>query len=823
MSALISQETSVQTTAPAETAASTETPQTATTGETAPSAHVAPSKSKKKRRSKKTTRVADSSSESSDEEASQVERKPGRQSSLTQQQQDLVRSKFPAWEHILRKHELHLGKKDAHARDPDGVTAWIKETIADIKTSPAFETFNDTSQKLNKILKGMFRNYRNNTFIKKNKHFFVTEAMVNKRQIPDSTSADVAKADALKAADALACFKNSAPAKEIFREENDEKIKEEAERLRAEAAEQRAAEGRNPEDIDSRKDDNFGGFYQRALSALWKEADRELYQEKANTYDLYSNQEEFPKVIKTALEALCQNGAMGPTEIFFMSGFRNEHNEVVICRMSCHYKDGEMQPGFLRHKGEQTESATLTRKWHDYCNIYLPKKDVDETSIRNAESTYITTNRDAIPVLVNFSLRNLKPAHLCEILKTFLRTLWCMFRVHTFSSQVLSLKKTTVHTWPQDQEQPSIPLLEILKHPDDYYNTEKYKFPVTFAEIETLPIGDLYTLADFLLSKSGVSCPDPFVFWEKEDIISRRASRRRLQALELSTGEEILPCTQIYAHLPPTGPDHSFSSTTLDPLLSTVEELPSANNQYQSKVVASPDAQDPGEEPSSSAIPTPSTVLDTRQPSDLPSVSIDSTVAPDYGRSLSPSSGVHPVSPPPDEAMDVDSPNSNPLTPDLPSLGVVASQDAAILKSLNTSAPVSISSVNAPVTVSATANSSPEVPPTRRSRRGVRSKIATSGGATVIPAHSANDTVQTEVRRSSRAKSGKRANTVPDSRQRPAKKPKLHHKGYANLIPQPNGKLGLVYSDGSLRGYVIKDSDGKEIVVDENGQFIEVL
>ncbi|KAJ3765208.1 hypothetical protein FB446DRAFT_795287 [Lentinula raphanica] len=401
---------SPQTSAPSEspqTAAPSESPLTAATAETPLPAHTAHSKSKsrKKGKSKKKARVAHSSGsemDTSDEDVSE-ERKPGRKSSLTQHQQGLVRARFSEWEQVLRDNKLHLGKKDARARDPEAVTLWVEKAINEITTSPTFGHFNDTSKELSKILKAMFRNYRNNTFIKKNKHAFVQKAFGKKKASLDSADADLPegdalKADALKAAEALASFKNPAPAKAIFREENDEKIKEEAERLRAEAAQQRAAEGRDPEDFNSRKDDNRGGFYQRALSALWKEADQTLYEEKANSFDLYTNQEEFPKVIRTALEALCQHGAVGPMEIFFMSGFRNANNEVTLCRMTCHHKDGEDQPGFLRSKGEEGESAMITRRWYDYCNAYLPKhSDVADTS--SAASTYITTTADTVKLL----------------------------------------------------------------------------------------------------------------------------------------------------------------------------------------------------------------------------------------------------------------------------------------------------------------------------------------------------------------------------------------------------------------------------------------
>ncbi|KAJ3831208.1 hypothetical protein F5878DRAFT_677034, partial [Lentinula raphanica] len=555
------------------------------------------------------------------------------------------------------------------------------------------------------------------------------------------------------AAEALASFKNPAPAKEIFREENDERIKQEAERLRTEAAEKRAAEGKNPDDFDSRKDDNRGGFYQRALSALWKQADQGLYEEKANSYDLYSNQEAFPKLIRTSLEALCQHGAMGPTEIFFMAGFRNEKNEVVICRMSCHPKDGDDQPGFLRSTGEERESATLTRRWYDYCNAHLPKHDVDETLVRDASSTYITTNEDAIPVLVKFDLRDFKPSHLCEILKTFLTTLW-------------------FHSWPQDQERASIPLLEIIAHPDDFYDTKKYKFPVAFAEIETLHITDLYTLADFLLSKSGVSCPDPFVFRKKHDINKRIAYRRRLQAIELSTGEEIVSYDAIHAHLPPS--DHSVSSVASDSLLSTLEDAPSANNKHQKDTVYSRNPEELGEELSSSA-PTPSAVSDSMlssvpmasTPQNIPSISTDvlvaalsDTAAPEAGQTLSPSpsSVVPPVTIPQDASPDVameHSPNLPNSIPPPSSSDVVTLQDALVSNSSNPTPPVTASLHDAPVTVSAAVNRSSESQPPRQSRRSSRKKMPTSGGALAKPGSSQPVDDDTVVRRSSRAKSGK--------------------------------------------------------------------
>lgn len=63
----------------------------------------------------------------------------GRESSLTDDQQTVVASFFPAWEQLLRQHKLHLGKgKDSKARDPEAVTSWINQTIKKIQNTKGF-------------------------------------------------------------------------------------------------------------------------------------------------------------------------------------------------------------------------------------------------------------------------------------------------------------------------------------------------------------------------------------------------------------------------------------------------------------------------------------------------------------------------------------------------------------------------------------------------------------------------------------------------------------------------------------------------------------
>ncbi|KAJ3730166.1 hypothetical protein C8R42DRAFT_636965 [Lentinula raphanica] len=406
----------------------------------------------------------------------------------------------------------------------------------------------------------------------------------------------------------------------------------------------------------------------------------------------------------------------------------------------------------------------------------------------------------------------------------------------------------------RDKEQPSIPLLEIIEHPEDFYDTEKFRFPVAFAEIETLHPGDLYNLAEYLLSKSTVSCRDPFVFWNKQDIRERLASRRRLKALELSTGEEIVSCDAIQPQLTPL--DHWVSLPTVKPLHLTVEELSSASREYQTNTVCSSNPEEPGalslaavSTPSGAPMsstelmpsvkPNPATVgsdimpvsdsMDTT-PEDTPSVPTDfvapvlSDVAP-AGQQFSPSSEVAPVTlqnaPPPDASVDPHFPNS----PNSTSSGTLP--DAVIPNPSNPAPTVIPNSSSSPVAVPVAVSSSESLPtqPTRQSRRGGRKKAVGSGGVNAGSSNPVNVTaVATELRRSSRAKVEKRGNPVPDPGQRPAKRAKRHSKGWwVNVVSQPNGKVALVHSDGTIGGYVTKDSEGTEIVVDKNGQFVELL
>ncbi|KAJ3966386.1 hypothetical protein EV361DRAFT_1036946 [Lentinula raphanica] len=665
----------------------------------------------------------------------------------------------------------------------------------------------------------MFRNYRNNTFIKRNQHDIIQAAIAKLRKV--STNQEL---DASKAAEALVCFKSPGGAKQIFRVENEEKIHEEMARMRAEAAQAREAEGRNLEDFDPRKEDNGGAFYQRALTALWKAADQDAYEKKAKGHDLFKNQEKFPSVIKTALEALCENGALGPMEILFMSGFRNEHNELVLTRLSCHSGSIEnpTQPGFLRSPGEELLSATLTRYWCEYCEAHIPRHAIPEEFDRDVESAYISTNSSGIPVLLEFNLYDLKPMEIGKILRKFLNVLWFW-------------------SWPQDQERPSIPLLEIFTHPDDYYDTKQYTFPVALAEIETLHPRDLWTLAEFLVSISGASCPNPFVFRKKSDIRQRISSRRRYEELVQSTGEEIVPCTNNTPGLPITGSplllptpiatnDATTNESSVGPessptITDSVDDSPAPLSLNPTPVVSSTAMT--AKTPVSASLPI--------APVSRPLVSASSPVAPAATAITTPvdpmtatplvsaSSPVAPVAPIITTSIDPMTATplvsaSSPVTPVIATPGVAVATPLAMVSDSTAPGPtplVSASSAIAPPVASAIMSETSEPQPTRQSRRGAQNKKASGAAAGSL---NSAQTGTDEPRRSSRKRSAKHVNPLTDSIQQPTAKRPRQKKAikWAHAIPQPNGQLAMVNSDGTIRGYIQEDSDGKEIVVDSN-------
>ncbi|KAJ3765740.1 hypothetical protein FB446DRAFT_709215 [Lentinula raphanica] len=766
----------------------------------------------------------DSDAALSETEAQPGKKKRGRESPLTAQQQKVVRRKFPEWEKLLFDLKLHLGKYDKdgpRARDPDEITEWVDRAVEEIKTSPLFGTVNDTSSKTDRIIKDMFRNYRNNTYVKKNQHQAVQEAIAALR-----TNKTVKTMDASKAADVLLSFKIPAPAKDLFRQQNHDQILEESVRMRAAAAQTREEAGVDREDVDKRKDDNGGGFYQRALTKMWRNADQDTYNKMASEVDIFKNQQKFPAAMKTALKAVSEGGALGPTEIFMLYGFRSKNGQVKFGRPD----NGHPPPHFL--KGDDKHEPELLQWWSHYCETNLPKLGIVKKAQSSDVSPYIKY-KDGIPVFVGLNLMECLPSTVGKVLKAFLNELWDSL--------------TPDYSCPRDQEYPSIPLLEIYANPEDFYDTNKYNFPIRLTEVETLKVADLCGLAEYLSQICAPSCPEPFTFQQKSEIKRRRALRSHEDELDCMTGQEIID-VGVRAGLVSEGshvqseplPMHSSTSFPLSaavnvpPDVPNVSPLPSqavstslpAVSNAPPVIPNSPVSNVSSLPSASSAIPITSSRLPVAQSPNVLPPALNNTSNPLATLSVSSVAGPVPIV----------VPNCSSTLPTMPiippTISHITADSSIIADSSVTSTPAYLSTGSVPM-LPVPSTPSAQNPPqaeaiparmTRKSRGRTQKNQKTesgdvdsvAGSSNVLSAVASSAVAKAavisdqEVRRSSRPRAGKRPNLDPISQPAAAKRQKRKPKFWASLVKQPNGQDAM-------------NADGDAILVDKNGKFLKKL
>ncbi|KAJ3763253.1 hypothetical protein EV360DRAFT_78503 [Lentinula raphanica] len=705
-----------------------------------------------------------------------------------------------------------------------------------------------TSEQQQATIKVMFQNYRHNTFVKRNQHRIVQKAIANLD--PNKT---IESMDALKAAETLVSFKHSTTAKDIFRMQNQQKINEEALRMRASAAQAREEAGIDPDDVDKRRSDNGGGFFQRALSELWKNANQDSYAKMAHEPDIFENQKKFPAAMKTSLEAICQSGALGSMEIFMLFGFRNEKNKVQFGRLNAHHtsaENGHPPPHFLLSQENDTRAETLKDWWSGYCELHVPSSSINPQSDvvsntylhpperpelqetqPNSVPTYIEY-KNSIPVLVGIDLRGSSASDVCKVLKEFLQKLW------EFS-------------WPKDQDYPSIPLIDIHTNPDDYYDTVTYNFPVSLTEIETLQIPDLFQLAAHLLRICAPSCAEPFTFRNKAEIQKRRNLRLQQEAIDSMAGQEIiesgvpaplssqLGCGASPESLPRVPENRTPESNIPFVPSSAVARAPPLEDHAPSSNIPSM---------SSSAVsiapPLIPDVSHSRTPA-LPSASsqpspLDSDIPFITAKTSSiPLQAVKDVVPPVSNVSSFSSqtgPNGSPPTSNVPSLPPSVDRAVVPISTVSTSSITPSNNSTLPPHNTASSSSitgsvsSPAIPvrTARKTRGSARKNHKKHSGGDVGPvagpSTSSNEEVNpvSEVRRSSRARITKRPN-ADSSSQPAAKKPKRSKGNWCDVVTQSDGRVAMIDSNGVFEGYVTQNAEGNAVLVGKNGRFIRAL
>ncbi|KAE9386300.1 hypothetical protein BT96DRAFT_949212 [Gymnopus androsaceus JB14] len=483
-------------------------------------------------------------------------KRAGRESSLTDEQQAIVESFFPAWEQLLRQHTAAF--REGRYEEPK-----VFLTGDDVRT-------NDEWAKIDS--EGCVQKSPPQCLYQNNINDLVLNALATDEKTKTHQSL-------VQAAEALLSFKKPVAGKSLFEKENKEEIlqlmKKKLNALRADntANSGDGVSNNHNEHKENKRKENAGAEYQKVLTEMWEKTDQDDYNERAKGIDVNDNQKQFKEAIYSALCALCQNGQLGPCEMMILTGFRDKDNNLVAYKLQAHHNDDDHADAF---PVDQDEEMALGNAWKDWCAEYQKvltemweKTDQDDYNerakgidvndknpaehviepIMPAEELHTLRNANGIPVLGVVDLEQIAPAGLTKVLSDFLHALWN-------------------HSWPQDRVRPSIPLVEIEAHPEDFYDTWTFQFPVTLKPVEMMLLIERYSLCTYLSTISAVETVQPFVFWPKQDIVDQVAKREAEAEAARGTGDKIVAHPPSISP-PPPKPSAPPAATSLAAILPT--------------------------------------------------------------------------------------------------------------------------------------------------------------------------------------------------------------------------------------------------------------
>ncbi|KAJ3833073.1 hypothetical protein F5878DRAFT_646252 [Lentinula raphanica] len=457
-----------------------------------------------------------------------AKKKRGPKSALSEDQIKVIQSHFPAMEKLLVKHSLHAGKEDKVA-DPDAVVTWFDDTITKILNSKAFETLDKskkTSAQWRVVVRDVFKNYRNNTFIPKNQKTLALRYLNSKNK--DTRNPD----EFAKAADALVSFRVPAAPKKLFERANKEAIMALMNKKIAESNAKTpgvdCGEDAMTESTNTTRNPNPAALYQNALTELWAKADKQDYIDEASSVDIFKNQAMFQESMYNSLCALAEGGAIGPTEMLLWVGFRDEDNVMQCLRLHAHHRfdpDNMIKP-FI----EGDDAMKIENAWEAFCEETIPhhRKEPacsEDATGDGASNVEVLRNATGVPVLPEIDFDNTTRIQLSETLITFRKALW------DFS-------------YPADNLMPSVPVARISANPEDYIDIETFAQAAQLATVESLDLISLFSLAKYLGGVSNATHPTPFTFRSKDDIRQRVHDRSATEERERQTGDEIVYVTQ---------------------------------------------------------------------------------------------------------------------------------------------------------------------------------------------------------------------------------------------------------------------------------------
>ncbi|KAJ3791913.1 hypothetical protein GGU11DRAFT_761198, partial [Lentinula aff. detonsa] len=412
-----------------------------------------------------------------------------RPSSLSSAQTEVINAYFPTWEALLIKHKLQFGK-DRSEKDPAVVLQWVTDTTTSILKTEPFKSVDytvQTQKHWENLIATAFKNHRNNNLVARTLKALGEKARGEAEGRPVTVPHH---ADFEEAGRVLLSFLNKEMPKTIFETENKDAIKKLAEKQRA------AESGLNP-----------GKAYQAALTELWAQADRDSFIAKAKAVDVFGNQTLFRSALYAGLQGICEGGAVGPTEMVSLTGFRDRDNVVISFRLNAHHVFNEHKPipAFLSTPEEKQLADALDDAWRKYCKKIIPEHVKPEAQIALETSQaddpdLIEYNTRGIPVFSK-GYRKLGPDSLLQHMIAYRKSLWSSFTDQNFID----------FSFPNI----AIPLSDIRARPGDFLNIHAFGEECAgIATVEDLSedIARLYQFATYLSSVSNANIENPLLF-----------------------------------------------------------------------------------------------------------------------------------------------------------------------------------------------------------------------------------------------------------------------------------------------------------------------
>ncbi|KAJ7633915.1 hypothetical protein DFH06DRAFT_1336995 [Mycena polygramma] len=236
--------------------------------------------------------------------------------------------------------------------------------------------------------------------------------------------------------------------------------------------------------IDKGGDVAASGTYQTALKTLWDELDSETKLEwdakaEEECGDVAKNQEEFHTNIHQALRSLCQSGIVGDAEMLLFYAFREpECGDLKAGTIHGHSTHNKINFG-----GEELEQ-TYGVPWAKFADGAIPCPVVE-----NSDSISIVIT-DGIAQFPAVDLNTIPPLSLRHLIQEYFEQCWLCRNSGTLPIP-----------WPQ-----------VTGAPSEFYDTEKFVFPLALKDPQTFTIFETLVIGEFLISNTAT----PFLF--KNDV-----------------------------------------------------------------------------------------------------------------------------------------------------------------------------------------------------------------------------------------------------------------------------------------------------------------